>query len=694
MNLIIPPEPKTVIPAIIGITASQIIHATHPEKRDDFKAVVKSLRLRWSWDAYWWQRRIGDLAGDPRDRAAELGHRLLAGGFPVEFPDEATRDLALSAAYEPECRRWILVGNGQYDDWFRIWWGRTAGEYDFYDLARAISGSRYDGVTKSVVAPSATFDQVLDFAQRHDFHVSDKAQALVQRARFAQRQALVAEIKPIRQVDAPVIGRAHLSAGAFEALPRFYDVATSDFCLKTALLPHQQPAVARLAPMVIGAMFMDMGTGKTRCAIDLAHLRRHRMSRVVWFCPVSLKTTIAREWHKHTDLDASDVYVFDDDTNMRDPPTAFVNIVGIESLSSSDRVTLTANALIDEHTFVVLDESSYIKTHDAIRTLRATYLADRARYRLILTGTPISQGVEDLYSQMRFLSPEILGYSSFYSFQANHLEYSEKYPGLVVRAHNVPWLTSKIAPYIYQITKEDAGLNLPAKLYDRQYYQLTGQQWKLYEQAKNEILLSVPEDEIDSYVIFKLFNALQQIVSGFWKRDDGRVIEIEHNRLRQLLDSIAGLPDGEKVIVWCKFVRSVEQVAAALREQYGQDAVALFYGVLNEQERNQELERFRAGARFLVATMATGGHGLDLTCAAYEVFYENSFKYAGRVQAEDRIHRIGQTRRPTYLDLYADCGIERRIERALERKEDVVKSFRREVNKLKTAELKNIARTL
>lgn len=65
----------------------------------------------------------------------------------------------------------------------------------------------------------------------------------------------------------------------------------------------------------------------------------------------------------------------------------------------------------------------------------------------------------------------------------------------------------------------------------------------------------------------------------------------------------------------------------------------------------------------------------------YSVFYENSFKYAERVQAEDRTHRIGQTRRPTYIDVYASCGIERRIAEAIVRKEDVAQSFRRAVDR-------------
>jgi len=122
---------------------------------------------------------------------------------------------------------------------------------------------------------------------------------------------------------------------------------------------------------------------------------------------------------------------------------------------------------------VICDESSYIKGHSAIRTNRITYISSRAKYRLALTGTPISQGVEDLFAQMRFLSPKILGYRSFYSFAANHLEYSDKYPGMVVRAHNLEYIAAKIQPYVYQVTKEECldpagqAIQLPRFFNDR-----------------------------------------------------------------------------------------------------------------------------------------------------------------------------------------------------------------------------------
>lgn len=453
--------------------------------------------------------------------------------------------------------------------------------------------------------------------------------------------------------------------------------------LKTTLFSYQQRAVTKLIGSRVGALFMDMGSGKTRTAIEFAYRRRQRIDRVVWFCPVSLKETILYEIEKHTDSTEQDIVVFDDETRRRTlNRNAFWYIVGIESMSSSDRVVVAVNELITPDSFVIVDESSYIKGHYAIRTRRITAVAKRARYRMILTGTPMSNGVQDLYAQMRFLSPRILGYQSFYSFAANHLEYSEKYPGMVVRAHNVDWLTAKIQPYVYQVTKDEC-LDLPRKLFDSRYFKLTWQQEAAYEQAKYEILMQEPDGELDSYIIFQLFSALQQIVSGFWNQKNGEVLEFANHRLPSLLDVIRSIPDDEKVIVWCKYRYSLHAIVTALAREYGEQSVAQFYGDLNERQRSAELRRFRKDARFFVATMATGSHGLTLNEARYSIFYENGFKYADRLQAEDRNHRIGQERRPTYIDIIGLCGIEKRIIDSLHKKGNALEDFRRKVDSMK-----------
>lgn len=451
--------------------------------------------------------------------------------------------------------------------------------------------------------------------------------------------------------------------------------------LKTTLYDYQQCAVDKLLPSRVGALFMEMGTGKTRTAIEMAARRKGRVNRVVIFCPVSLKETWEEEIAKHTDTPPDFIYAFNDKTRQRTLPRgAFWYIIGIESISSSNRVALAAAGLITTETMVIVDESSYIKGHDAMRTQRITRYSEKARYRLILTGTPMSQGYQDLFAQMRFLSPKILGYNSFYSFAANHLEYSDKYPGLIVRAHNTDWLAAKVQPYVYQITKEDAGLNLPRKLYDQRYYGLTWQQAEAYEQAKYEILMSA--EEVDSYVIFQLFGALQQIASGFWNHN-GRLLEFPHLRTDQTCDVIERLPAEAKVIIWCKFRYSIQALAEELGQRYGRSAVAVYYGDLSERERSEELLRWRGNGRFFIASQQTGGHGLTLNEAAHTIFYENEFKYAHRLQAEDRNHRIGQEKRPLYVDVLARCGIEQRIMESHRTKGDAVADFRRKVAALK-----------
>jgi SNF2 family DNA or RNA helicase len=438
---------------------------------------------------------------------------------------------------------------------------------------------------------------------------------------------------------------------------------------------------------------MEMGTGKSRTAIELVYRRLAKIDRVVWFCPVSLKETVRQEILKHTDCAPADICVFNDRTNERNIHKLKVlwYIIGIESMSLSNRVTVAVSKLITTRTFVILDESSYIKGHNAKRTLRITKLSEPARYRLILTGTPLSQGVVDLFAQMRFLSPKILGYDSFYSFAANHLEYSEKYPGMIVRAHNVEYLAAKIAPYVYQVKKEEC-LNLPSKLYTTRYFHMTEEQRYWYERAKDEIIEQLEYDDFSSIAIFRMFSHLQQIVCGFWNRriKYGKYerVEFEHERLNILSHTIDSIPKDEKVIIWCKYQYDIEQICQKLKDGFGEESVALFHGKLSEKERIKQVEKFRNSARFFLATQSCGGHGLTLNEAHYVIFYNNAFKYSERLQAEDRCHRIGQEHKVTYIDIRCCDSIDDRISAALWEKGNVVEKFKREVDKVKNEKTK------
>lgn len=471
-----------------------------------------------------------------------------------------------------------------------------------------------------------------------------------------------------------------------------------NFATKTRLLPHQGPAVVKLLPSRIGAALMDMGTGKSRVLIELARLRAGRFDRLFWLCPCALKETAREQLAIHTDLPSSQVYVWGNTTTADSLPDAYVHIIGIESISGSDRVALAFNAAVTAQSFVVVDESTYIKGHRAIRSQRITGVSARCRYRLIMTGTPYTQGAVDLYSQMSFLSPQILGYQSFWSFAANHLVYEEprkgerrnlRGPRRIIRTLNEEYLAARIAPYTYQVRKDEC-LDLPEKIYATRWCEMTDEQSEAYAEAKTEFLETNPDDW-SSIAIFRLFTALQSIVCGFWTRR-GSLTRLPHNRTALLAAVLDQIPPGRKVIVWAKYHEAVETVVARL----GASSCAQFHGGLAAARRDAELRRWRddADCRYFVATQAAGGHGLTLNEAAYAVFYADSFKYSERIQAEDRNHRIGQATRPTYVTLRCRAKIEDYIASALSRKEDSLTEFRRRVDAIRADGTKERVRSL
>lgn len=429
---------------------------------------------------------------------------------------------------------------------------------------------------------------------------------------------------------------------------------------------------------------MEMGTGKSRVAIELIHFYRQRgITRCTWICPVNTKRNVAREIEKHSS--GLTVHEFN---NKTAPKNADVYIVGTESISQSDRAYLEFVSLVDG-SLIIVDESHDFKTPDAKRTRRLLQHAPRSTARYVMTGTPMTRGFEDLYCQMHFLSPQILGYRNFNHFAHYHLEFDQERKGQVANRKYADYVTTKIAPYVYQVKKEEC-LSLPEKTHSVSVFQLPYRHKALYSKVRDSIIFSPEFMESSSGVmVYKLFSALQRVVSGIYPLDDderpGRIYNnVQKNpRIMDLLFNLDRIPDSAQVIIWAKYTTDIDDIQEVLSDRYGAEQVCVMHGGTSMASREEAIERFRNGARLFVSNPATGGTGLTLNEASYVIFYSQTFKYIERKQAEDRCHRIGQGKNVHYITIESDTKMDEMISNVLSRRGNAVEEFKKEVEAIK-----------
>ena len=446
-------------------------------------------------------------------------------------------------------------------------------------------------------------------------------------------------------------------------------------------MEHQKDAYEKLIKAKVSALYCDTGTGKTRIALELAldRLEQGKVDCLLWLCPVSVKQTIADEIEKHTEGITCELIHPGKIKNWQ----SNIFIAGIESTSSSDRLNFRLYDLIQKkRCFVIVDESSLIKNPMAQRTQNIWRLGEQSKYKLILSGTPLSNGEEDLFAQWYFLDKRILGYTSYYSFAANHLEMDPDIPGRVLRAFNKELLSRKIAPYTYQITKAEC-LDLPDRTYSTRYFDMTRKQEAVYYETMEKMLMNISYDDFESYSILNLFTALQKIVSGLTRYGFSIFNNpLDNPRIQALLENIENLPD-EKIIIWCKFHHEIETITKILKDKFGEESFSQVWGKVKGKKRDEQLNNFKNKSRVLVANKECAAFGLNLQFCAYELFYSNNFNWATRYQAEDRIYRQGQQNNVHIIDLVCNNSIDERIQEVLFNKESMVKSFRKSIDKMK-----------
>ena len=462
-----------------------------------------------------------------------------------------------------------------------------------------------------------------------------------------------------------------------------------DYRFKTKPYEHQLQALEKSWAQDTYALFMEMGTGKSKVLVDNiamlydrgavrgaliiapkgvyknwndiefpTHMPEHvEYTKVLWEPNITKK--------KQHELDT----LFVDDDKLK------VLIMNVEAFSTSKGLDFAHRFLniFVGRALIGIDESTTIKNPTAKRTKNILKIADLAKYRRILTGSPVTKSPLDLYSQCEFLDPYHLGHQSYYSFRARYANMIDRNFGgrrvqIVGSYRRLPELTEKLEKFSYRVLKEDC-LDLPPKVFTKRIIELTDEQKKVYAQMKREAVAELEGKVMSTMNVMTQLMRLHQVTCGHFKADDETITEIKNNRINSLLELLEETEG--KVIIWANYRADIKNIVAALKKAYGEASTVEYHGGVDPTLRQDNIAQFQqknSPTRYFVGNAQTGGYGITLTAANTVVYYSNSYDLEKRLQSEDRAHRIGQTGSVTYVDLMAENTIDERIVKALRKK--------------------------
>jgi SNF2 family DNA or RNA helicase len=323
----------------------------------------------------------------------------------------------------------------------------------------------------------------------------------------------------------------------------------------------------------------------------------------------------------------------------------------------------------------VCDESAYIKSPSAMRTKRIVASGEYAPFKRILTGTPVANSPFDVYSQVRFLDLLFWRQHSIGSSQIFRHTFGEMVQFIDANGRtqefakgyrNLDQLRDWLQPIASRVLKDDV-LDLPPKLFTKRYFELTGEQRRVYNDLKKEFEVELNNGEITTApLVIQRVTRFQQITSGYLPSDDGVFYRFDRNPRLGLAEEFRD-ECSTQAIVWAQRNEDIDQLLGV----FGDSAVR-HDGQCSDAQREYAKKAFRAGEKkWFIAKPSTGGVGLTLTEAKNMMYYNTGYNLGERQQSEDRFHRIGQDSAVTIQDCAALNTIDEGIIEALRNKFNV-----------------------
>jgi SNF2 family DNA or RNA helicase len=460
--------------------------------------------------------------------------------------------------------------------------------------------------------------------------------------------------------------------------------------MQLKLWKHQEEIIEKALKHDSYAIFAEMGVGKTCISIQILRRRyteKKRLMRTLVLAPPVVVPSWGREFLAFSKVGHRA-------HQIRGSGKERVEL--LKQHADEDCILITNfESLLMPGVFqalkkwkpeiLVVDESHKLKSVNAKRTKLAIEISDLARYKLILTGTPILNSAMDIWSQFRILDGGDTFDLNFYAFRAKY--FYDKNAGMPSQKHFPDWkprpgIDAEFNRMIYRkatrVLKSEC-LDLPPLVRQRIEVELSPEQARMYKDMRDDFVAYLGDKACVATIALTKGLRLQQIISGFWIDEDEEQAHAfsKNPRLEALKELLGSIASTAKVIVWASFRHNYADLSRVGTE-LGLPTVSLFGG-MTDKARQEGIDSFQTDdkVRVMIANPAAGGVGVTLTAASYMIYYSRSFSLEHDLQSEARCHRGGSEihDKITRIDIVAPETIDEVILGALERKENLASSI-------------------
>lgn len=434
-------------------------------------------------------------------------------------------------------------------------------------------------------------------------------------------------------------------------------------------------------------LLFEMGCGKTLTAIAIAGAgyQMGKVDRLLIVAPTSVVAVWPKELKEYakfkytckTLLGEKQQRIKQIDDLLKFPFKALK--IAVINYESTWRPEILEKLKEFDADMVIADESQRIKTYDAAQSKAMHELGDQARYKLILSGTPVQTAAIDIWSQYRFLDKSVFG-ENFFKFRGRYAIMGGYGNKKIVGYRDLEGLIKKEHSIAFRVTKDEA-LDLPEQTFETRRIQFSPKEKSLYERLKKDSYAELDNGgHITATTVLTKLLRLQQLTGGFLVQDEAQKPQlVSRAKLDALTDIIVDyvIGSGKKLVVFARFIAEVKAIidlaAKVLPKDLKQVAI---YGDVKKEDRGDIVKQFQEDPLtvLFVGQIDTAGTGITLTAADTCVYYSKNFNYATYSQSLSRIHRIGQRNCCTYIDLEIEGTIDELISSALSRKEDMAKT--------------------